>query len=295
VVVAVAGTVLFTFFPEPSELLQRNWIVTLVAVPAAAIANATAIGGGFLFLPLFLFVFQLNAYQGLQLALATQAFGMTSGAVGWSPKLILMRSLVMAAIASGFGMAVGTFLFPADPAQIKAFFGWVSVGIGLAIIAEIKLGESKTAEEIQDDSLLKQAGFMIACFLGGIVNSWVSIGIGEVVALYLLFVYRVRIDIAIGTGVATLAADSVLGFMFHIGVGGIRWEYLVFTAPGVIVGGRYGARIARWLEGRRRAAQGDPETSDAAAVSPLKKLFVVIVIVDGLAMLLQPSIAVLLR
>ena len=53
-------------------------LLTLVAFFAASVANATAIGGGFLFMPLFIFVYQLAPPLALKLSIATQAFGMSS-------------------------------------------------------------------------------------------------------------------------------------------------------------------------------------------------------------------------
>ena len=55
--------------------------------------------------------------------------------------------------------------------------------------------------------------FVLAAF-AGLVTGWTAIGVGEVVALYLLFFYRLRLDIAIGTGVAVwrLVQSPVLYF-----------------------------------------------------------------------------------
>jgi uncharacterized membrane protein YfcA len=281
----VAAVVLFVAFDEPLEILRRNWIVTPVAVLAAAFANATAVGGGFLFVPLFLFGFGLSATASLKLSLATQAFGMTSGALGWSRRLILLRPLGAAALASGVGMAVGTFLLPADPARIKSVFGWVSILVGLALVAEMYLGRRQTALEIENGSVARTAGFVLVCAVGGVVNAWISIGIGEVVALYLLFVHRIRIDCAIATGVAALAVDSILGLAFHTALGGIAWEFVIFTVPGVIVGGRYGARLGRFLERRRGPRPGEEVSRHASNTSPLKWLFAIVVVLDGIGML----------
>ena len=63
-------------------------LLTMVAFIAASVANATAIGGGFLFMPLFIFIYQLTPPLALKLSIATQAFGMTSGALTWGRKYI---------------------------------------------------------------------------------------------------------------------------------------------------------------------------------------------------------------
>jgi len=282
-----ALAVLFLFFEAPWSVLAQNWFITPVAVLAATFANATAVGGGFVFVPLFLFGLDLTALQSLKLSLASQAFGMTSGALGWSRTFILPGPLLAAGLTSGAGMAIGTFVLPADASMIKGIFGWVALGIAAALALEMRFGDRQVLLRIESRSFARDAGYGLACLVGGVLTAWVSIGIGEVVALYLLFVYRIRIEAAIATGVAALAFDSILGFAFHANLGGIHWEYLVFTAPGCVLGGRYGARLGRWVEGRGNLATHEPGAPPNHA-SPLKWLFVGVCVVDGIGMLLQP-------
>jgi uncharacterized membrane protein YfcA len=291
----VALVVLFVAFDDPGGILARRWFITPVAVVAAAFANATAVGGGFLFVPLFLFGFHLTALESLKLSLGSQSFGMTSGAFGWSRRFVLLRPLAAAALASGVGMWIGTFALPADASRIKGVFGWVALGIALALVLEMRLGQRQYRMRIEEHSPRKDAGYVAACLAGGVVNAWVSIGIGEVVALYLLFAYRIRIEAAIATGVAALAFDSLLGLAFHAHLGDVPWEYLVFTAPGCVVGGRYGARLGRWLEHRSAGSRLPPATEARASwtrgASPLKWLFVAVVVADGIGMLLLAPLA----
>jgi uncharacterized membrane protein YfcA len=97
------------------------------------------------------------------------------------------------------------------------------------------------------------------------VNALVSIGIGEVVALWLLFRHRVAIETAIGTGVLVLAACSVLGLVLHAQLGGVPWSYLAFTAPGAALGGHLrGAPCARRGCAPRSSSRWRPWRSSAA-------------------------------
>lgn len=284
---AVWALTLTVFFENPLEIIQSNWFITPVAFVAAAFANATAIGGGFLFVPLFIFGFDLTAIASLKLSLATQAFGMTSGAIGWSKKFIVGKALLIAAIASGLGMYFGTYEVVISNAMVKSMFAWVSLAIFVVILLEILYGNRSHGERIENDSLIKSGLFAVACFAGGMVTAWTAIGIGEVVALYLLFVYRIRIEAAIGTGVAALAIDSILGFAFHSQVGGIVYEYLIFTAPGVMLGGFFGARLGRMVEEAMHVRRQERSDTVLTNHSPLKWLFAIVILIDGLAMLGQ--------
>ena len=283
-VISAATGVIFTVFDNPWEMIRSNGIITPVAFVAAAFANATAVGGGFLFVPLFIYVYGLTPLVALKLSLATQAFGMTSGSLGWSKRFIDTRGFLVGGAASLVGMYLGTYEWQIASEDIKPVFGWVSMVIFTAIMLEIYFGKGSQEHSIKTLKDLRLPGYILATFLGGVLTAWTAIGVGEVVALYLLFIYKVRMDISIGTGVAVLAVDSIAGLIFHSDLGGIPWELLVFTAPGVMLGGFFGARVGRFVE--QKVLSPKPGLQPAKqGQSPLKWVFSLIVLVDGASIL----------
>ena len=268
---------------DPGASFARLWPVTPVAVLASAFANATAIGGGFLFVPVFILGYGLDPLVALPLSLSTQAVGMSSGALGWSRRFVAIRPLTLALAGALPGMVLGTFVWTPSAIQVKGTFGWVSLLVGLAMFLEYRADRRDEREAATRESAVEGVVYWGACLAGGLVTAWVSIGIGEVVALWLLLLHRRRIEVAIGTGVVALAACSVLGFFLHAGLSyagssgaAFPWTYLAFTVPGVLVGGYAGARIGRRLEERARAG---------GRRSPLKAIFAVVVLCDGIVML----------
>ncbi len=284
VVLTVATCVIVAFFDDPWTLIKSNWIITPIAFVAAAFANATAVGGGFLFVPLFIYVYALTPIIALKLSLATQAFGMTSGSLGWSRKYIDGRGFIVGGLASLVGMYLGTYEWQIASENIKPVFGWVSMVIFTAIMLEIYFGKGSQETGIKTLKDLRLPGFVVATFFGGILTAWTAIGVGEVVALYLLFIYKIRMDISIGTGVAVLAVDSIAGLIFHSDLGGIPVDLLVFTAPGVVLGGFFGARVGRFVE-QKVLNPKSGETPKKQGQSPLKWVFSLIVLVDGASIL----------
>ena len=258
-------------------------LLTLVAFFAASVANATAIGGGFLFMPLFIFVYQLAPPLALKLSIATQAFGMTSGALSWGRNYIDKHAFILASIASITGVWFATYLWIVPSSLIKPLFAIISLGVFFALIVEMLLkGSSKhTAAKFSVNRV--SVFFVLSAFAGGLVTAWTAIGVGEVVALYLLFFYRLRLDIAIGTGVAVLAVSSIAGFIFHTDLGGIPWDLLLFTVPGVILGGRYGVKVAKYLESTVSQSSSD----QLLKKSPLKLIFAVVILIDCIVILLS--------
>ena len=256
-------------------------LLTLVAFFAASVANATAIGGGFLFMPLFIFFYQLAPPVALKLSIATQAFGMSSGALTWGRDYIDKNAFILASVAGIAGVWFASYNFAAPSSYIKPLFALVSLGVFIALVLEMRL---KVTDQQQMAHLSFNAAsifFVIAAFSGGLVTGWTAIGVGEVVALYLLFFYRLRLDKAIGTGVAVLAVSSIVGFIFHTDLGGIPWELLIFTVPGVILGGRYGVKAAKYLE----VNFSQSNSKKLFQKSPLKFIFALVILANCVVIL----------
>lgn len=231
---------------DPWNAIQEYWPVTVVAILAATIANATAVGGGLIFFPFFFYVHGLGGLVALKLALATQAFGMTTGAITWSKALIVWRPLRDACLSGGLGMIVGTVFWSSSSHDIKLYFGIVSVLIGFALIAEL-CAPNRSGARPRHTTYQCNWGFLALCTIGGLITAWISIGIGEIVALWMIFRWQFSVGQSVATGVATLAFCSIVGFAIHTVLGGIPWEYLVFTVPGVIIGGATGALLGKVL------------------------------------------------
>jgi uncharacterized membrane protein YfcA len=257
-------------------------LLTLVAFFAASVANATAIGGGFLFMPLFIFVYQLAPPVALKLSIATQAFGMSSGALTWGRDYIDKNAFILASFASICGVWFATYNFAVPSGYIKPLFALISLGVFIALVIEMRLKVTDQQQKAYFSFNTIGVFFILASFAGGLVTGWTAIGVGEVVALYLLFFYRLRLDKAIGTGVAVLAVSSIAGFIFHTDLGGIPWELLMFTVPGVILGGRYGVIAAKYLE----STFSQSDSKKLFQKSPLKFIFALVILVDCVVILL---------
>jgi uncharacterized membrane protein YfcA len=257
-------------------------LLTLVAFFAASVANATAIGGGFLFMPLFIFVYHLAPPIALKLSIATQAFGMSSGALTWGRDYIDKNAFILASIASISGVWFATYHFAVPSGYIKPLFALISLGVFIALVIEMRLKVSDQQQKARFSFNMIGIFFILAAFTGGLVTGWTAIGVGEVVALYLLFFYKLRLDKAIGTGVAVLAVSSIAGFIFHTDLGGIPWELLMFTVPGVILGGRYGVIAAKYLE----STLGQSSSDQLFKKSPLKFIFAMVILADCVVILL---------
>mgnify|MGYP003333636085 CR=1 FL=1 len=264
-------------------LFGSNFFLTLAAFIAASVANATAIGGGFLFMPLFIFVYQLAPPIALKLSIATQAFGMTSGALSWGRSYIDRTAFLIASTASIIGVWLATYSLAVPSAYIKPLFAIISLGVFFALVLEISLKVTDQQQKVNFRLNTTSIFYAFVAFAGGLVTGWTAIGVGEMVALYLLFFYRLRLDKAIGTGVAVLAVSSIAGLIFHSDLGGIPLELLAYTVPGVILGGRYGVKVAKYIESNIKQSG----SKKLFQKSPLKLIFAAVILIDCIVILLS--------
>jgi uncharacterized membrane protein YfcA len=248
-------------FPEPLALAREHGALVAVGFAVAVVANATAIGGGLFFIPILVFGYGLSPTVALQLSIAGQAFGMTSGAIGWLRRGVVPRSALRWAVPASLGAAsVSSLLVHPSPALVKGLFGPVSIALGLLTLRLL----DPTAER---DAVPASARWPLgaAAALGGLVSGWVAIGAGELPAAYLMLAQHLRADRAIGLGVVLLSAASVWLCGIHAFVlGGIPWEMALFLVLGTVFGARLGPWLGQHVPARR-----------------LKQLFGAVAIADG--------------
>lgn len=262
---AVWLAVYLSAFPDPAGLAARNWPLVLVGLAGAVLGNATAVGGGLVFIPALMFGWQLGPVEALQLALVSQSVGMTSGALGWLRRgAVPLRGLAWTVPTLLVGAVVGGLVVRPGPLLIKGLFGPVSIVVGLLILYLL---------EHPWRSLEVEGRWDVAwvALVGGLLTAWVAVGVGELVAAYLMLRHGLEPRRGIALGTVLLAAASILLGAIHAFVlGGVPWELAAFTMLGCAWGGRLGPFLAQWVGPHR-----------------LKITFATIAIGDGLLFVFQ--------
>ena len=254
-------------FPDPVGLFANHWPLVVVGFLGALLGNATAVGGGLVFVPVMILVYHLGAVPALKLALASQAFGMTSGAFGWIRRGVVPFHLVrLTLLPTLVGCTFGTVVVQPSSLLVKGLFGPTSVLIGALMLWLLRY--SFNADDIPRQARLPVA---LMAVVGGVLTAWVAVGIGEVMAAYLMLRYRLRPDRAIGLGVVLLAVSSIYLTVLHQALtADIPWDLAVFTILGCVFGARLGPYLGQWVSPKR-----------------LKLVFAAIAIIDGLIFLVQ--------
>ncbi|HEY5040607.1 MAG TPA: sulfite exporter TauE/SafE family protein [Verrucomicrobiae bacterium] len=268
VVVWTAGY--FNLADDPVALFKKNWVFIPVGFCGAVLGNISAVGGGIVFIPVIIFIFQLPPVAALKVALASQCFGMTSGAIGWLQKRVVpVRALKLTVPALLLGSTISSLMIHPSALLVKLLFGPVSILLGvLTIVLSRRAMNSAARTEIPANASLP---LFVSAFVGGLITGWIAIGEGEIVAALLMLVYGVDVTICIGLGVVLLSINSIFLTLIHqFFLGGIPWNIAAFTGLGCV----FGARLAPFL-----SRHSNPMV--------LKTIFACIAIGDGILFIVQ--------
>lgn len=224
---------------DPGAAFRENWPLFFVGVVGAIVGNATAVGGGLVFVPFTMLVYGIDPVSSLKLAIACQAFGMTSGAVAWWRRgRVPRRAFVSILPAIGIGCLVGGIVIPVEASVVKGLFGPVSCAIGLSTLLMLNV----SLPNIHDRST---PGLHVAAVFGGILTAWVAIGIGEAIAAFLMLRQRVCAERSIALGVAALSVASICLLAIFALTGPMPWPQTSCMALGCILGGRLAPLLSR--------------------------------------------------
>jgi uncharacterized protein len=264
------AAVYFTAAHDPIALFKKNWVYIPVGFCGAILGNISAVGGGIVFIPVIIFLFHLPPVTALKIALASQSWGMTSGAIGWlQKKVVSLRALKYTVPGLLLGSSIGSLVIHPSALLVKLLFGPVSILLGvLTIVLSVKARKSAVRMEIPQSAAVP---LLITSFVGGLITGWIAIGEGELVAALLMLVYGVNVPTCIGLGVLLLSINSIFLTIIHqFWLGGIPWDIAAFTGLGCV----FGARLAPYLSRRSNPLV-------------LKTIFASIAICDGILFIVQ--------
>lgn len=247
---ALAWLCIVLLNPQPWLLIVEYGGFAFLGVLGAIFANATGAGGGVVFVPFFN---QLDFDSNIIVAtsIAIQCCGMTAGALTWwwYYKSEQQHNADWREIGRGLKLSVpfsvlGIWLAQAaqyvaggvgEAERLHNFFGVFSILLALSIFASIPLLKKETFNQ-QFDKIDMIALPLIALF-GGAITAYLSIGVGELVAVYLIM-RRFNVTLAIAVAVILSAFSVWAGVGFHaLLLGSVYWPVVLFAGAGAIIGG----------------------------------------------------------
>jgi len=272
---AYAGILLFASY-DPA-LLGQLWFLPGIGALAAVIANTSGTGGGVVFVPVFNGlrehgVMALDPLRVTAASMAIQCFGMTMGGLRWTDRLLHQPDAGAAAAADGVGYvrvrprdfalvigAVLAFALPAmlamqrltmvDGQMILLGYKIFSIVLGLALIITTWTINHKRAERARLEKI-DLLILMLIAIPGGALTALFSVGVGELVALY-LFIRHYPVLLCTGTACVISSISVLVGIVWHIEMDTVAWEIVLLAGPGAVLGAFLARPIALWLGAKR--------------------------------------------
>lgn len=258
-----------------------------LGITGATFASATGAGGGIIFIPVFSSL-QFAEAQSIATSFSIQCFGMTAGAISWF--LHYQKHHRFDANWSSFiGLSLFTAIFAiigfwfnqiaqlASPASLHSSFSLFSILLGLAIIYSSKnrtpLQLHLNNQYVNHQHLVSLDYWAMAAigFLGGIITAWLSVGVGELIVIYLML-RGFCAKMAVATGVVVSAVTVWSASPVHVFSSDSQalFELVLFAGPGAIIGGYLARKLAIYL-----------------SVKKLKLFFAIWIILTGFVMLVR--------
>ncbi len=243
---------------DPLGLILDYGHFLVLGLAGAIAANSTGAGGGIVFIPAFTSL-NIAGENALATSMAIQCFGMTAGSIAWLVALkrheyggkdgvtLVRRLLLITVPPAAAGMLIAQHLIPTPPVAVATIFKYFSILFGAMLLfgtLRKPQGHSHGNQRLRRRHVV----FIIPCaFVGGMVTAWISVGVGEWLALLLFFLgYPTMISVCIAVCISALTVWAGIGY--HASVDGhIVWPIVLFAAPAAMVGGSIARYLARRL------------------------------------------------
>lgn len=238
------------------------WYFFILALCGAVVANATGAGGGVVFVPAFNFL-GLTPSSIIATSFAIQCFGMTAGALAWKKYTSVQLSsngpiawgrywnhVLWFSIPAIIGVVIGQYFVALDSsAQVKLVFRWFSIAFACSIFLTTFYIVKFQREDRTPvgNSYLKRTLFVIVGLLGGVITAWLSVGVGELVAVTLILL-RYPVRMAVGVAVSVSAVSVWVGVQQYLWLQPtIDFKVLMFAGPAALVGGTVAKHVATFF------------------------------------------------
>lgn len=234
----------------------QGLVYSALGLIGAIFANLSGAGGGVVFIPVFAQL-GLSESQAVSTSFAIQSFGMTAGALTWccyywfqhrnNPK---WQSFIAISVVTGCSSAVGLWadqvLVISVPTSLMHVFSWFSIILGLSLLSQIYLLRSRVNSH---NRLIYIDYFSLICIglVGGLITAWLSVGVGELLVLYLIFRgFCVTMSIACAVLVTAMTIWSAAPIHLSSSSDAV-WDIASFAGPAAIIGGILAKTIATYI------------------------------------------------
>ncbi len=240
-------------------------IATLAAIGffAGIFGTMIGIGGGVIFVPLFLLVFHFTPQQAIGTSLAAVFFNALSGSISYlRQRRVDIRAGWKFAVATLPGALFGAWLAQYFTSLILGLmFGLLLITMAILVFlrgeprprTKGKDGKTRTLVDFRGQvfDYAPREGWGIAIsFVVGIISSLLGIGGGIIHVPALIFLLGFPVHIATATAQFVLAISTFFGSAAHLALDNVLIVPAIIVAALAIPGAQIGALLSRRAGGR---------------------------------------------
>ncbi len=226
----------------------------LIGAGVAAFGTLIGAGGGIIFVPLFMWMFDWPPQAIIGTSLAIVFFNALSGSFAYNKqKKIKFDAAIPFAAATVPGAILGAFWSNwFSGGTFRTAFGVLLLFISCVIIWKNTKKSSKAEDPNVDPKDVKvnmPLGLLVS-FVIGFISSIFGIGGGVIHVPAMIGFLGFPPHIATATSHFVLAISSLIGVATHQWESHILWDYAILFGVGAIGGAQIGAKISKKTKGR---------------------------------------------
>ena len=254
-----AWLLLFILSPLTVEQVSEFGWFSLLGLVGAIFANSTGAGGGVVFIPAFNEL-AFSEQKAIATSFAIQCFGMTAGAITWWFHYRVERAeqkdwqgfkriICVATFTAVIGIWSVYMTEIKSPSTLHQNFSWFSFILGAFIVGTVFLVKPRQAH-----SFIMHFDYVAVAIIGlfgGAITAWLSVGVGELLAIYLIL-RRFEISMAVACAVIVSAFTVWAAIWQHTLVSfNVYWQVVIFAGPCAVLGGIFAKTLVTYLSVKR--------------------------------------------
>ena len=246
-------------------------ISLLIGFISAFVGSLVGLGGGIIFVPAMLFLYDnfasfswANPQAIVGISLVTMVFtGLSSTLAYYKLKRVDIKTGVIFLIGSIPGSIIGSWINNLlDTDEFSLYFGILMLIVfAMMLVDRQKLVKNKQLEinkytrtfEIDGETYQYNVTYVpafILSFAVGALSGLFGIGGGTISVPAMILFFGIPIQVAIATSMFMIFFISLISATTHIVLGHIVWAYVLFFVIGSYIGGTVGAKTNKLFKGK---------------------------------------------
>jgi uncharacterized membrane protein YfcA len=246
-------------------------IAILIGFLSAFVGSLVGLGGGIIFVPAMLFLYDnfasfswANPQAIVGISLVTMVFtGLSSTLAYYKLKRVDIKTGVIFLIGSMPGSIIGSWInTKLDIDDFSLYFGILMLIVfAMMLLDRQKLLKNKQLEinkytrtfEIDGEMYQYNVTYVpafILSFAVGALSGLFGIGGGTISVPAMILFFGIPVQVAIATSMFMIFFISLISATTHIVLGHIVWAYVLFFVIGSYIGGTVGAKTSKLFKGK---------------------------------------------